>query len=93
MPTDPLPDWVPSRRREIGLRIAALRRDRGLAVDDVAETTGLDRKTVMTAEAGRHAPTLDTLLLIANALTVPLAELVTDGPAAADTGTASGSGA
>lgn len=92
MPTDPLPDWVPARRREIGLRIAAVRRDRGLAIDDIAEATGLDRKTVMTVEAGRHAPTLDTLLLVAQALAVPLAELVADGPAAADTGAAGSSG-
>jgi DNA-binding XRE family transcriptional regulator len=92
VPTDPLPDWVPARRRAIGLRIAATRQDRGLAIDDIAESTGLDRKTVMTAELGRNAPTLDTLLLVAQALAVPLAELVADDPAAADTGAAGRSG-
>lgn len=79
MPTDPLPDWVLVRRRAIGHRIAQERQARRLAIDDVAEATGLDRKTVMTAEAGRHAPTLDTLLLVAAALGVPLSELVEGG--------------
>lgn len=76
MPTDPLPDWVLTRRRQVGIRIAVRRRALGLSIDDVAEATGLNRKTIMSAEQATHSPTLDTLLLIAAALRVPLAELV-----------------
>lgn len=90
MPTDPTPDWVPARRRAIGRRIAQERQGQGLAIDDIAERTGLDRKTVMTVEAGRHAPTLDTLLLVAAALGLPLAELVAEDGPAAGTGEADG---
>lgn len=85
MPADPPPDWVLSRCRQVGLRIARIRRDRGLAVDDVAEVAGLDRETVMTAEAGSHAVDLDTLLIVAHTLGVPLAELFHDESATAET--------
>jgi transcriptional regulator with XRE-family HTH domain len=71
-----MPDWVLPRRREIGLRIATRRRALGLVVDDVAEATGLNRKTIMAVEGALNAPGLDVLLLIAHALDVPLAYLV-----------------
>jgi DNA-binding XRE family transcriptional regulator len=90
VPTDPTPDWVPARRRAIGRRIAQERQGQGLAIDDIAERTGLDRKTIMTTEAGRHAPTLDTLLLVAAALGRPLAELLTEDDPAAGTEAADG---
>lgn len=90
MPIDPpTPEWVLPRRQALGRHIARLRAERGLVVDDIAEATGLDRKTVMATEGGRNAPTLDTLLLIAHALGVSVAELLDDGPAAA-TGGANG---
>lgn len=86
MPADPLPAWVPVRRRAVGLRIARARQQRGLAVDDLAGLAGLDRKTIMTTESGRHAPTLDTLLLIAHGLGIPAAVLLADDGPAAGTG-------
>lgn len=90
MPTDPpAPEWVLPRRQQLGRHVARLRADRGLVVDDVASVTGLDRKTVMATEGGRNVPTLDTLLLIADALGVSVSELLDDGPAAA-TGAADG---
>lgn len=84
MPTDPpLPDWVLPRRQALGRHIARQRHARGLTVDDVAEATGLNRKSVIHAENATVVPSLVTLLLIADALGVSVAELLADGPAAA----------
>ncbi|WP_326765425.1 helix-turn-helix domain-containing protein [Streptomyces sp. NBC_01591] len=74
--TDPLPDWVSARRRAIGDRIRAARTHRNLTQEGLAELAGLDRKTVNRVEEGAHSPLLDHLLLIADALGVPLADLV-----------------
>jgi transcriptional regulator with XRE-family HTH domain len=87
VPSDPLPEWVPTRRRAIGLHIARLRAARGLTIDDVAEASGLNRKTVMAIERAINAPTLDTLLLVAAGIGVRLADLVDDAPARADRAT------
>src|SRR5258707_3036428 len=83
VPTDPpLPDWVGPRRRDLGRHIARQRYARHLTVDDVAESTGLNRKTVIHAENATAVPSLVTLLLIADALGVTVGELLTDdGPA------------
>lgn len=76
MPSDPLPDWVPARRRQIGDRIRAARTTRRLSQEKLAELIGLDRKTVNRIEQGAHATSIDHLLLIADGLDVPLADLV-----------------
>ncbi|WP_030991756.1 helix-turn-helix domain-containing protein [Streptomyces sp. NRRL S-1813] len=79
MPTDPLPDWVPTRRRAIGLAIRSARLHRGLTQEALAELAGgLDRKTISRIENGHMSPILDHLLLIASALGVPLSALVRD---------------
>lgn len=84
MPTDPpLPDWVLPRRQALGRHIARQRHARRMTVDDVAEATGLNRKSVIHAENATVVPSLVTLLLIADALGVSVAELLDDGPAAA----------
>ncbi|MEU9557959.1 helix-turn-helix domain-containing protein [Streptomyces fumanus] len=76
MPSDPLPDWVLARRRQIGDRIRAARTDRKISQETLGERTGLDRKTINRIEQGAHSTLLDHLLLIADALGVPLADLV-----------------
>jgi transcriptional regulator with XRE-family HTH domain len=76
VPTDPLPDWVPVRRRAIGDHIRDARNNRGLTQEGLAEAAGLDRKTINRVEQATHSPRLDHLLLIADALQVPLADLV-----------------
>lgn len=76
MPIDPPPDWVPARRRAIGDRVRAARVAAGLTQEDVAGRCGLDRKTVNRLEQGHTSPLLDHLLLIADAIGVPLADLV-----------------
>ncbi|MFF1483163.1 helix-turn-helix domain-containing protein [Streptomyces sp. NPDC058319] len=76
MPSDPLPTWVPARRRQIGDRIRAARTERALSQEKLGERAGLDRKTVNRIEQGTYSTLLDHLLLIADALDVPLADLV-----------------
>lgn len=76
MPTDPLPDWVPVRRRTIGDNVRAARTAAGLTQEGLAGRAGIDRKTVNRLEQGTHSPLLDHLLVIADAVGVPLADLV-----------------
>jgi transcriptional regulator with XRE-family HTH domain len=71
-----MPDWVPARRREIGERIRTLRRAAGLSQIRLGERIGRDHKTVHRYETAATAPSLDDLLLIADALDTPLADLV-----------------
>lgn len=76
MPTDPLPAWVITRRQAIGGNIRTARKVAGLTQETLGERVGLDRKTVSRIENGTHATLLDHLLLVADAIGVPLAELV-----------------
>lgn len=76
MPTDPLPAWVLTRRQAIGTNVRAARIERKLTQEKLGELVGLDRKTVNRIEQGTHATLIDHLLLIADALGVPLADLV-----------------
>ncbi|MGY5048323.1 helix-turn-helix domain-containing protein [Streptomyces sp. 900105755] len=76
MPTDPLPAWVLTRRRAIGDAIRAQREREKLSQEKLGELTGIDRKTVNRIEQGTYPTDIDRLLLIADALGVPLADLV-----------------
>lgn len=75
MPNDP-PAWLLQRRRDIGARIRHARLHRNLTQEALAERAGIDRQAVNRIEQGHVSPRLDTLLLIADALGVPLADLV-----------------
>lgn len=76
MPLDPLPDWVPARQQIVGDRIRAARRAASLSQVQLGERIGRDHKTVHRYETALTAPTLVDLLLIADAVNVPLAEIV-----------------
>jgi transcriptional regulator with XRE-family HTH domain len=71
-----LPDWTYERRRELGDRIRDLRLRANLTQEVFAEMTGIDRRTVQRIERGTSDPPYSSLLLIAKALDVPLADLV-----------------
>jgi transcriptional regulator with XRE-family HTH domain len=75
-PTTPPPDWVLARRRVIGEHLRAARRQRGLTQMGLAEAAGLDRQAISAIENGYSTPYLDTLILIAAAMDVPLADLM-----------------
>ena len=71
-----MPDWVLPRRREIGARLRAAREAANLTQLQVGERIGRDNRTIHRWEYAYRIPTLEDLLLIADALDVPLAELV-----------------
>ena len=71
-----MPDWVPVRRREIGERLRAARRNAGLTQVRLGELVGRDHRTIHRWEYAERIPNLADLLLLADALGVPLADLV-----------------
>jgi len=72
----PPPEWVLARRQQIGDQIRAARLDANLTQEAVANNIPMDRAQYNRIEQGHAAPLLDTLILIAHALGVPLSELV-----------------
>lgn len=78
MPSEPLPAWVITRRQAIGANIRAARERQHpkISQEKLGELVDLDRKTINRIEQGTHATLIDHLLLIADALDVPLADLV-----------------
>ncbi|MFI6279672.1 helix-turn-helix domain-containing protein [Streptomyces sp. NPDC050988] len=70
------PDWVVTRRQQIGDQIRAARVHANLTQQQVAEQIEMDRAKYNRIEQGHASPLLDTLILISGALDVPLADLV-----------------
>jgi transcriptional regulator with XRE-family HTH domain len=71
-----MPNWVPARRRQIGERIRTARLDAQLSQVELGERIGRDHKTVHRYETAATPPSLVELLLIADAVGIPLSELV-----------------
>ncbi|MEV5941308.1 helix-turn-helix transcriptional regulator [Streptomyces sp. NPDC051994] len=76
MQADPRPTWVLTCRRAIGNRIRAGRLDAQLTQMALAERVGVDHKTIHRIEYAQSDPSLGLLLRIADAIGVPLADLV-----------------
>jgi transcriptional regulator with XRE-family HTH domain len=76
VPSDPIPQRVLTRRRQIGEHIREARLARGWTQEQLAERADLDRVTVVRTETGATSARLDHLLLIAEALRTPLSHLV-----------------
>lgn len=70
------PDWVIARRHQIGDQIRAARQRAHMSQEAVAHAVPMERPNYVRIELGQASATLDTLLLIANAIGVPLAQLV-----------------
>lgn len=79
---EPLPDWLQTQRREIGIRIRDARLQANLTQEGLAERIGAERRTVVRLELGMTSPPVDRLLHIAHALGVPPADLMPDQPSA-----------
>jgi DNA-binding XRE family transcriptional regulator len=69
---------IPPDLNQAALRqeLARLRAERGMSYDDLAEHTGLARRTLIEIEQGRIVGTLTTWHKIAHGLGVPLGDLV-----------------
>ncbi|MET8982158.1 helix-turn-helix transcriptional regulator [Streptomyces sp. NPDC004539] len=76
-PTPP-DDRVLTRRRQVGDQIRRVRIERNLTQLTVCERTGIDVASYSRIEQGHASPRLDTLIRIADAIGVPLADLVTE---------------
>jgi len=63
-------------KTQIGLRIIALRREKGWSQSDLARACDKDRQAIEKLENGRVNPTIYSLLEIATALELPLIRLV-----------------
>jgi transcriptional regulator with XRE-family HTH domain len=60
----------------IGPRLRALRRDRGLTLEALAEDTGISVSTLSRVESGKRRPTLELLIPLARTHRVALDQLV-----------------
>lgn len=76
VPSDPLPTWVITRRQAIGTNIRAAREVQKYSQEKLGQLVDLDRKTINRIEQGAHAALIDHLIRIAQALEVPLSDLV-----------------
>lgn len=74
-PTQPN-EWVLARRRQVGDQIRRVREAHNLTQQDVCGRSGLDVAQLSRIEQGHASPLLDTLIRIADAMGVPLADLV-----------------
>lgn len=70
------PAWVLARRRDIGDNIRAVRERANLTQEAVALRCDLQRHNLNRIEQGHAAARIDTLILIADAIGVDLADLV-----------------
>ncbi|WP_030682144.1 helix-turn-helix domain-containing protein [Streptomyces cellulosae] len=73
-PTQPS-ERVLARRREVGEQIRRVRERQNLTQSDVCGRSGIDVATYSRIEQGHSSPKLDTLIRIADAMDVDLAEL------------------
>lgn len=77
MPRSTPPDErVLARRRQVGEQIRRVREHHNLSQRQLCERTGIDIASLSRIEQGHASPKLDTLIRIADAIGVPLAELV-----------------
>lgn len=74
----PIPDDVLRRRLALGERIRLAREHADLTQERLAEMAGLTRVSISNIETGTHSPTVDRLMMIADAVRVPLTLLVRD---------------
>lgn len=61
---------------QIGLNILRYRKEQGITQEQLAEMTGYSRQHIQRVETAYIAPTIATLLDIAEALNVPLEKLL-----------------
>jgi transcriptional regulator with XRE-family HTH domain len=64
----------------VGARIRARRQAEGVSLAELGRRSGVARATLTELEAGTGNPTLETLYALANALGVPLSDLITEPP-------------
>ena len=76
MHREPPPAWVLTRRQAIGAQLRAARKAAALTQQQLGELADRDVKSISRWENGHRPPDLNDLLVLADALGVPLADLV-----------------
>jgi DNA-binding XRE family transcriptional regulator len=66
------------RRRAVGQKIRALRIERGITQEGLALTSGVTRNVLIDVEHGRRGLLYERLFDLADALEVPIADLLTE---------------
>ena len=56
----------------IGIQLIRLRHDKKLTQVELSKLSGVNQATISNLEKGRHEPTIDTLIRISRALSVPV---------------------
>ena len=69
---------LPKMKSSIAQNIKVIRRKKGINQTELANATGLSRNTIVNFETGRVSPKVDDLRKIANALSVPIEQLISD---------------
>jgi transcriptional regulator with XRE-family HTH domain len=77
------PDDIEPIYTELGRRVAALRKERGLTQESLSDRAGVSANYLARTEGGYHRPNLARLEGIAEALEVSVASLFTSRPAPA----------
>ncbi|MEU6387764.1 helix-turn-helix domain-containing protein [Streptomyces sp. NPDC046939] len=77
---------------EVGRRLKALRRARGLSLSELARRSGVGKGTLSELEGGLRNPTLETLYALTTALDSPLSAVLGDPPPGVREGTGGVSG-
>src|SRR3989337_891314 len=72
MITTRLENAVKETKTLFGKRVRALRKNKGLSQEELAEKTDISSKYLSRVEMGQHFPSIDTLDKLANALKVDL---------------------
>lgn len=72
LPVNPSPDGVP-----IGARLRAVRKERKLTIDNLAEITGLSKGFLSRVERDQTSPSVTSLVAICEALSLTVGELFT----------------
>ncbi|MFE0036856.1 helix-turn-helix domain-containing protein [Streptomyces sp. NPDC059015] len=76
--SEPLPDWVLTRRQAIGARIRSRRLTQNLTQERLGELAAIDSKTIHRIEYAISDPPLSTVLRIAHALDLAVEDLLRD---------------
>ena len=80
------PDDIEPIYTELGRRVAALRKERGLTQESLSDRAGVSANYLARTEGGYHRPNLARLEGIAEALDVSVASLFSNRPAPAPSG-------
>lgn len=80
MSSTPVPPAAMGMRLRVGRRVRDLRAERSMSQYQLAAAAGISRDSVYRTELATHSAGLDHLALIADALGVPLSELVRERP-------------